>query len=71
MKVIGTSRLTLRLVALADLDTIYRLLYADAEVAVPWVGHVQSLAVVRAPNGVLSRIARAPDEPVLSEFRAR
>lgn len=65
MKVIETSRLTLRLVALSELENIHRLLYADPEVAVPWVGHVQSLAEVSAPNGVLSRIARAADEPGL------
>ena len=62
MKVIETSRLSLRLISLADLENIYHLLYADPEVAVPWVGHVQSFDEVRAPNGVLSRVARATDE---------
>ncbi|MEI6136082.1 MAG: GNAT family N-acetyltransferase [Chloroflexota bacterium] len=65
MKVIETSRLALRLISLDDLENIHRLLYADPEVAVPWVGHVQSLQEVSAPNGVLTRIARAPDEPGL------
>ena len=51
MKVIETSRLSLRLVALSDLENIHRLLYADHEVAIPWMGHVQSLAEVSAPNG--------------------
>ena len=65
MKVIETSRLSLRLVALSDLENIHRLLYADHEVAIPWMGHVQSLAEVSAPNGVLSMISRAVDEPGL------
>ncbi len=65
MKVIETSRLSLRLVALSDLENIHRLLYADPEVALPWTGHVQSLAEVSAPNGVLSMISRAADEPGL------
>ena len=65
MKVIETSRLSLRLASLSDLENIHRLLYADPEVAVPWIGHVESLADVSAPNGVLSRIARAADEPGL------
>ena len=62
---IETSRLSLRLVALSDLENIHRLLYADPEVALPWTGHVQSLAEVSAPNGVLSMISRAADEPGL------
>lgn len=62
MKVTETSRLTLRLISLADLENVYRLLYADPEVAIPWIGHVQSLQEVSAPNGVLSRVSRATDE---------
>jgi len=65
VKVAQTSRLTLRLISLSDLENIHHLLYADPEVAVPWTGHVQSLADVSAPNGILSRIARAADEPGL------
>lgn len=65
MKVIETPRLVLRLISLADLENIHRLLYADPEVAIPWVGHVRSLREVSGPSGVLSRIARAADEPGL------
>jgi len=65
VKVIETPRLVLRLISLSDLASIHGLLYSDPEVAVPWVGHVQSLGEVSAPNGVLSRIARAADEPGL------
>ena len=65
MKVLETSRLALRLISLDDLESIHHLLYADPEVAVPWIGHVQSLQDVSAPHGVLSRIARAADEPGL------
>ena len=65
MKVLETSRLSLRLISLDDLENIHRLLYADPEVAVPWVGHVQSLSEVSAPNGVLTRVSRAADEPGL------
>lgn len=65
MRVVETSRLALRLISLDDLENIHRLLYADPEVAVPWVGHVQSLQDVSAPHGVLTRIARSADEPGL------
>ncbi len=65
MKVIETSRLSLRLISLSDLENIHRLLYADHEVAVPWIGHVVSLAGVSSPNGLLSQIAREADEPGL------
>ncbi len=65
MKVIETSRLSLRLISLQDLENIHGLLYADHEVAVPWLGHVRSLQEVSAPNGVLTRIARSADEPGL------
>ena len=65
MNVIATSRLTLRLISLGDIENIHHVLYADPEVAIPWVGHVQSLREISAPNGLLSRIARAADEPGL------
>ncbi len=50
MKVIEISRLALRLISLDDLENIHCLLYADPEVAVPWVGHVQSLQEVAPPT---------------------
>ncbi len=65
MKILETSRLALRLISLDDLENMHRLLYADPEVAVPWIGHVQSLQDVSAPHGVLTRIARSSDEPGL------
>ena len=65
MKVAETQRLNLRLFALQDVEHVHGLLYADPEVAVPWIGHVLSLQEVRAPRAFLSRIARASDEPGL------
>ena len=51
MKLIETPRLVLRLISLSDLDSIHGLLYSDPEVAVPWVGHVQSLGEFRELTG--------------------
>ncbi|MFA7248561.1 MAG: GNAT family N-acetyltransferase [Dehalococcoidia bacterium] len=65
MKVAETSRLALRLISLSDLENLHGLLYADPEVAIPWVGHVQSLQDLSSPNGLLSQVARAADEPGL------
>ena len=62
MNVSQTQRLSLRLLALEDLESVHGLIYADPEVAVPLVGHVLSLEEVRSPRGLLSRIARASDE---------
>lgn len=65
MKVIETSRLSLRLISLADLENIYHLLYADPEVAVPWVGHVQSF------DELSSADATRPIEPSRPAARSR
>lgn len=65
MKVAETHRLNLRLFALQDVEHVHGLIYADPEVAVPWIGHTLSAQEVRAPRAFLSRIARAGDEPGL------
>lgn len=65
MNIAETPRLKLRLISLADVEPLHGLLYADPEVAVPWVGHVKSLRDVSGAHGLLSRIARAADEPGL------
>ncbi len=63
MNVSQTQRLNLRLLALGDVENVHGLIYADPEVAIPLVGHVLTIDEVRAPRGLLSRIARAADEP--------
>jgi RimJ/RimL family protein N-acetyltransferase len=65
VKVAETHRLNLRLFALQDVEHVHGLIYADPEVAVPWMGHVLSLQEVRGPRAFLSQIARASDEPGL------
>ena len=65
MNVRQTSRLRLRLMALQDVENIHALIYSDPEVALPFVRHLVTLDALRAPNALLTRIARVADEPGL------
>lgn len=62
---LDTSRLSLRLFALDELEEIHAVVFQDPLVAVPWLGRTFALDELRRPNGFLSRISRDPSEPGL------